>query len=54
MFIDMINRKRCTSYALFMLINGLAGYFASRGTKVSLLVAILFGILFSLLVLGVD
>lgn len=37
-----------------MLINGLAGYFASRGTKVSLLVAILLGILFSLFVLGVD
>ncbi len=33
------------SYAPFMLINGLAGYFASRGTKVSLLIAILFAIL---------
>ena len=40
--------------ATFMLINGLTGYFASRGTKVSLLVAILFGILFSLFVLGID
>ncbi len=38
----------------FMLINGLAGYFASRGTKVSLFVAILFGILFILFVLGID
>ncbi len=37
-----------------MLIYGLAGYFASRGTKVSLLIAILFGILFSLFVLGID
>ncbi|HJH26355.1 MAG TPA: hypothetical protein C5S37_06160 [Methanophagales archaeon] len=37
-----------------MLFGGLAGYFASRGTKVSLLVAILFGILFSLFVLGID
>lgn len=42
------------SYAPVMLINGLAGYFASRGTKVSLLIAILFGILFSLFVLGID
>jgi hypothetical protein len=33
------------SYAPFMLINGLAGYFASGGTKVSLLIAILFAIL---------
>ncbi len=40
--------------ATFMLINGLTGYFASRGTKASLLVAILFGILFSLFVLDID
>lgn len=33
------------SYAPFMLINGLVGYFASWGTNVSLLIAILFAIL---------
>ncbi|MDI6885375.1 MAG: hypothetical protein QMD22_03325 [archaeon] len=38
----------------YILLGGLVGYFASRGTKVSLLVAILLGILFSLFVLGVD
>jgi nitrous oxidase accessory protein len=38
----------------FMLINGLAGYFASRGTKVSLLIAILFAVLFIFIVLGID
>ena len=38
----------------FMLITGLAGYFASRGTKVSLLIAILFAVLFIFIVLGID
>jgi len=37
-----------------LIINGLAGYFASRRTKVSLLAAILFGILSILFVLGID
>jgi len=38
----------------FMLINGLAGYFASRGTKASLLIAILFAVLFIFIVLGMG
>jgi len=37
-----------------MLICGLAGYFASRGTKVSLLIAIIFGVLFIFIMQGVG
>ncbi len=39
-------------FAPFMLICGLAGYFASRGTKVSLLIAIFLGIVFIFIMLG--
>jgi hypothetical protein len=41
-------------FAFFMLICGLAGYFASRGTKVSLLIAIFFGVLFIFIMLGMG
>jgi nitrous oxidase accessory protein len=41
-------------YSPFMLICGLAGYFASRGTKVSLLIAIFFGILFVYIMWGIG
>ncbi len=42
------------SNPLFMPICGLAGYFASRGTKISLSIAIFFGILFIFIMLGID
>ncbi len=41
-------------FAFFMLICGLAGYFASRGTKVSLLISIFFGVLFIFIMLGMG
>jgi uncharacterized membrane protein (UPF0136 family) len=41
-------------YSPFMLICGLAGYFASRRTKVSLLIAIFFGILFVYIMWGIG
>jgi len=37
-----------------LLICGLVGYFASRRTKVSLSIAIFFGILFIFIMLGID
>jgi len=41
-------------YSPFMLICGLVGYFASRGTKVSLSIAIFFGVLFIFIMLGIG
>ena len=38
----------------FMLIYGLVGHFASRGTKISLLIAIFIGIPFIFFILGID